>query len=92
MPRARALSNGRERVPGFDAHERDDLVLVEHGDECGHPEIVRDGGELWQGGCLQVTGDTAGERRHPRSKLDPTGGVARDEPVVLERAQDAVRD
>ena len=92
MPGAGALRDVRERVAGLDAGQRDDLVAVEDGEEGGEAEFVRDRGELGKGLGLQVVRDAGGEGRHPRPQRRPARCVADDEPMILERAQQAVGD
>ena len=79
-------------MPRLDAHERDALVVVEHDEEAGHAELVRDRGELGERLGLQVVRDAGRERGHARAELDAAAAVARDEAVVLERAQQPVGD
>ncbi|GAA1720434.1 hypothetical protein GCM10009809_15190 [Isoptericola hypogeus] len=92
MPGPRALRDRRDRVPRLDADERHALVVVEHREEAGHAQLVRDGGQLGERLGLQVVGDPGGERRHPRAEHDAAVRVPHDEAVVLEGAQEPVRD
>ena len=91
------------RVPGRCATEAtacrgSTLTSVTHSswsstdEEARHAEFVRDGGELGERLGLQVVRDAGGEGGHARAERDAPAGVARDESVVLERAQQPVRD
>ncbi len=92
MPRPGPLRDRRDRVTRLDARERDALVVIEHDEEARRPELVRDGRELGERLGLQIVRDAGRQRGHPRAELDAPGAVAGDESVVLERAQQPVRD
>ena len=89
---AGALRHGGDGVPRLDADERHALVVVEDGEEAGHAQLVGDRGELRQRLGLQVVGDARRERGHARAQRDPAVRVAHHQPVVLQRAQQAVGD
>ena len=79
-------------MAGLDAHERDALVVIEHDEEARRAEVVRDRGELGECLGLQIVRDPGRQRGHARAELDAPRGVARDEAVILERAQQPVGD
>ena len=92
MPRARPLRDRRVRLPWLDADQGDDLIVIEHGHEGGHPEFIRDGRELGERRSLQVARDPAGERRHAWSKSYRASGIPDHQTMIFEGAYDAVRD
>ncbi len=92
MPGARPLRHRSVGMGRLHAHECDHVVPVEHGEESGHTQIVRDGCEGGKCCRLQVVGDGAGEGGHPRTELDRSRLVANDQAVVFESAEDAVGD
>ena len=92
VPRAGALGDARDGVPRFDAGERDALRAVQDGEEAGHAEFVRDGGQLRQRLRLEVVGDAGGESGHAGAEAHGAARIAGHEAVILERAQEAVGD
>ena len=90
MPNARVSRDACVDVAWLHGRERDDVAGVEHGEERGHSEVVRELGEHWGGGGVEVRCDAVGECCDARAEPDEPGVVADREPVVFERAEESV--